>query len=126
MADNRVELTDRKGPGGTRTARVVHAFAPQSLKVWEQAIALGMKVIKAAGAADPWSNPMASAHMMGGTVMGRDAAGSVADSFGRSHDIANLFIAGPGLFPTAGAMNPNFTNHALTLRSAEHILANWE
>ena len=57
--------------------------------------------------------------------MGNDPAASVTDSFGRSHDIANLFIAGPGLYPTAGAMNPNFTNHALALRSAEHLLAHW-
>lgn len=126
LAENRIELTERKGPGGTRTARVVHGFAPQSLKLWEQAISLGMKVIEASGAADPWSNPLASAHMMGGTVMGKDAAASVTDSYGRSHDIANLFIAGPGLFPTCGAMNPNFTNHALALRSAEHIIASWE
>ena len=60
--------------------------------------------------------------MMGGTIMGRDSRSSVTDSYGRSHDIGNLVIAGPGLFPTAGAMNPNFTNHALALRSAEHLL----
>ena len=42
---------------------------------------LGLKVVKAAGAADPWSNPMASAHMMGGTIMGSDPARSVTDSY---------------------------------------------
>lgn len=123
VADNRVELSGRKGPGGTRTPRVVHAFAPESIKVSEKAAKLGLKVIAAGGATEPWSGPIASAHMMGGTIMGSDSRTSVADSFGRSHDIANLMIAGPGLFPTAGAMNPNFSNHALALRGAEHLLA---
>jgi len=68
---------------------------------------------------------MATAHMMGGTIMGKDPRTSVADSFGRSHEIDNLVIAGPGLFPTAGAMNPNFTNHALALRGAEHLVERW-
>ena len=123
--DNRVELTGRKGPGGTSLPRVVHRFAPASVGVWEQAAKLGLKVMAAAGAADSWSGPMASAHMMGGTIMGIDGETSVADGFGRSHDIGNLVIAGPGLFPTAGAMNPNFTNHALSLRSVDHLIDHW-
>jgi len=125
MRDNRVELTDRAGPAGTRLPQVVHAFPSKSVKLWERASQLGKRVMQAAGAADPWSNPIASAHLMGGTIMGSDRASSVTDSFGRSHDITNLFIAGPGLFPTGGAMNPNFTNHAVSLRSAEHLLGHW-
>lgn len=125
VRENRVELTDREGPGGTSLPRVVHSFDARSVGVWEQANKLGLKVMKAAGAAESWSGPMASAHMMGGTLMGADGATSVADGFGRSHDIRNLLIAGPGLFPTAGAMNPNFTNHALSLRGAEYLLEHW-
>jgi hypothetical protein len=125
MLENRIELAERSGPGGTRTPRVVHTFAPESVRLSESAAQLGLKVIKAGGAAEPWAGPMATAHMMGGTIMGREARSSVTDSFGRSHDIDNLVIAGPGLFPTAGAMNPNFTNHALALRSAEHLVARW-
>ena len=125
VRDNRVELSERVGPGGTRLPRVVHTFPAESVKLWQQASALGLKVILAGGAAEPWTGPMATAHMMGGTVMGRDPQHSVTDGFGRSHDIANLMIAGPGLYPTAGAMNPNFTNHAMALRSVEHLLATW-
>lgn len=125
MRENRVELSDRRGPGGTRLPRVVHSFAAESVKLCEQASALGLKVVRAGGAAEPWTGPMATAHMMGGTVMGSDPANSVTDGYGRSHDIPNLVIAGPGLYPTAGAMNPNFTNHALALRSAEHLIASW-
>jgi choline dehydrogenase-like flavoprotein len=116
LKDNRVELTSREGPAGTRLPQVVHGFAAESMKLWEQASALGMRVMEAAGASDPWHNPPASAHIMGGTIMGTTAANSV---------IENLIIAGPGLVPTGGAMNPNFTNHALSLRSAEHLLVSW-
>ncbi len=123
--ENRIELSDREGPGGTRLPQAVHGFAPEAVKLWEKACELGVRVMKAAGAADPWHNPLVSAHIMGGTVMGSDPKASVADSYGRCHDIPNLFVSGPGLFPTCGAMNPNFTNHALGLRSAEHMLENW-
>jgi choline dehydrogenase-like flavoprotein len=125
VLENRVELAERSGPGGTKTPRVVHTFAPESAKLSEKAAKLGLNIITAGGAAAPWSGPMATAHMMGGTVMGTDPRTSVTDQFGYSHDIGNLIIAGPGLFPTAGAMNPNFSNHALALRSAEHALSRW-
>lgn len=125
MMENRVELTARSGPGGTKLPELIHGFATPSKLLWEQAGKLGLKIMKAAGAADPWNGPFASAHLMGGTVMGSDARTSVTDSYGRTHDIDNLFLAGPGLFPTGGAMNPNFTNHALSLRSAEHIIESW-
>jgi len=108
-----------------KTPRVVHTFAPESVKVSQSAAQLGLKIITAGGAAQPGRGPMATAHMMGGTITGSEARMSVTDSFGRSHDIDNLIIAGPGLFPTAGAMNPNFTNHALALRGAEHAAARW-
>lgn len=122
---NRIELTDRAGPGGTRLPRVVHAFDADGLGVAQKATAKGLEVLNAAGAADPWAGPMASAHLIGGTIMGQDAATAVTDSYGRCHEVENLVIAGPGLFPTSGSANPNFTNHAVTLRSAEHIATNW-
>ena len=123
--DNRVELSGRDGPAGTRLPRIVHRFAPDSVGVWKGAGKLGLEVMTAAKAADPWLGPMASAHMMGGTIMGTNPATSVADGYGRTHDIPNLVIAGPGLFPTGGAMNPNFTNHALSVRTADHMITNW-
>ncbi len=124
-AGNRVELDSRKGPGGTRLPRLVHRFSPDALGVWEHAKAEGLRIFRAAGATEAWTGPLATAHLMGGTIMGDDPARSVTDSFGRTHDIDNLILAGPGLFPTAGAVNPNFTNHAVTLRSADHVIAHW-
>ena len=46
---------------------------------------------------------------MGGTIMGTSAANSVVNSFGQTHEIPNLYMAGPGIFTTSGASNPTYT-----------------
>jgi choline dehydrogenase-like flavoprotein len=64
-------------------------------------------------------------HAMGGAIMGSDPDTSVTNSYGQTHEVANLFVAGPSLFPTSGAVNPNFTINAVTLRTAKYILKHW-
>ena len=44
-----------------------------------------------------------SSHLLGGTIMGTDAGNSVTNSYGQTHELANLYLAGGGLFPTEGA-----------------------
>jgi choline dehydrogenase-like flavoprotein len=61
-------------------------------------------------------------HLMGTHRMGTDPAESVCDGYGRSHDHANLFLTGSGLFPTVDAANPTLTIAAVALRTADHIL----
>jgi choline dehydrogenase-like flavoprotein len=39
----------------------------------------------------------------------------------RVHGLANLYVAGSSVFPTAGASNPTLTIVALALRLAEHV-----
>src|SRR4051794_35755789 len=56
-------------------------------------------------------------HVMGTTVMGNDPTRFVADEFGRSHDVRNLWIVGSSLFPTCGTANPTLTLAALALRT---------
>lgn len=60
-------------------------------------------------------------HHMGTTRMHDDPRRGVVDRNGRVHGIANLYIAGSSVFPTAGAANPTLTLLALTLRLAEHL-----
>ncbi|MFM8594988.1 MAG: GMC family oxidoreductase [Chloroflexota bacterium] len=60
-------------------------------------------------------------HLMGTHLMGTDPKTSVTDSFGRTHDHPNLFLAGAGLFPTTGTANPTNTVAALALRAAGEI-----
>lgn len=123
--ENRIELSGKRDANGMYIPKIVHAFSDDTLKVWEYAKGEGLAVFSAAGAQKPWNGPLGSAHMMGGTIMGEDRTSSVTDSYGRTHDISNLVIAGPGLFPTAGANNPTFTLHAVTLRATEHIVDHW-
>ena len=64
-------------------------------------------------------------HSMGGAIMGASPGSSVTNSYGQTHDVPNLFIAGSSLFPSTGGVNPTFTIHALAMRSAKHMLSQW-
>lgn len=45
----------------------------------------------------------------------------VVDSWGRSHDVKNLFISDGSVFTTSAAANPTLTIVALAIRQAEYI-----
>jgi choline dehydrogenase-like flavoprotein len=62
---------------------------------------------------------------MGGTIMGTGAGNSITNSFGQTHELPNLYCAGPGIFPTSAAVNPTYTIFALSLRGAEQLAGNW-
>jgi len=42
----------------------------------------------------------------------------------RVHGLANLYVGGAAVHPTAGAVNPTLTLVALTLRLADHLTTN--
>jgi choline dehydrogenase-like flavoprotein len=60
-------------------------------------------------------------HHMGTTRMHIDPRKGVVDENCRVHNISNLFIAGPSVFPTSGYANPVLTAVALTVRLADHV-----
>jgi choline dehydrogenase-like flavoprotein len=120
--ENRVSLSSHRDVFGVPLARTEHSIMPPTDAMARGAVAEGLAIFKAAGATETWAGPRFGMHIMGGTVMGRDAARSVTDAWGRCHELDNLYIAGPGLFPSSGAVNPTFTVHALALRTAEHLL----
>jgi choline dehydrogenase-like flavoprotein len=71
-----------------------------------------------------WPAPVAGGnHHMGTTRMHEDPRRGVVDRNGRVHGVANLYVAGSSVFPTAGASNPTLTIVALTLRLAAHLRA---
>ena len=98
------------GYGANETAMDRHA-AGVMRAVWEQA-----------GATDIWVCPR-SAHTIGTCRMGTDPGRAVVDPFGRSHDIANVFVCDNSVFPSAMPANPALTIMALSLRTAEAFLA---
>jgi hypothetical protein len=61
-------------------------------------------------------------HHMGTTRMHIDEKQGVVDANAKVHGIANLYIAGSSVFPTAGANFPTITITALALRLAEHVI----
>jgi choline dehydrogenase-like flavoprotein len=123
--DNRVVLSAERDRFGVPRAVLTHRYAPDTLRLHGAAMEQGKLVLRAAGASEAWAAPMAQQHILGGTIMGTDPARSVANGFGQAHDHENLFLAGPGLFPTSGAVNPTFTVSALALRTADHLVRNW-
>jgi choline dehydrogenase-like flavoprotein len=125
VAENALTLDDKLDRFGTPLAKVTHNTHAESKALWQAALVEGQAVFKAAGAREVWTGPQASMHIMGGTIMGEDSANSVCNSYGQAHDISNLLIAGAGLFPTSGGVNPIFTIHALAARTSEHLLQNW-
>ncbi len=62
-------------------------------------------------------------HHMGTTRMHDDARKGVVDANCKVHGLANLFVAGSAVFPTAGAANPTLTLVATSLRLSDHLKA---
>jgi choline dehydrogenase-like flavoprotein len=62
-----------------------------------------------------------ASHHMGTTRMSRDPRTGVVDPACRVHALANLYLAGSSVFPTAGHANPTPTIIALALRLADHL-----
>ena len=62
-----------------------------------------------------------ASHHIGTTRMSTDPRLGVVDASTRVHGVANLFIAGSSVFPTAGSANPTLTIVALALRLADHL-----
>jgi choline dehydrogenase-like flavoprotein len=66
--------------------------------------------------------PVSAAHLMGGCGMGRSAADSVTDAWGRVHGRPWLRVADASLFPDSLEINPYLTIMALADRVAEKLL----
>jgi len=64
-------------------------------------------------------------HAMGTCRMGSDPNRFVTNSWGRTYDLSNLYIADASLFPTSIGVNPQLTIMALARRCAQHIIENW-
>ena len=61
---------------------------------------------------------------MGTARMGACGDTSVVDSWGRSHDVKNLFIIDGSIFVTGAAVNPTPTIQALALYIADYVKNN--
>jgi choline dehydrogenase-like flavoprotein len=121
--ENRLTLLTRRDRFGTPIAAIEHALHKADRLSLEIATEQGMSIMRETGAREVWRGEPWHFHILGGTRMGDDPATSVTDSYGRCHNLPNLIIAGGGLFPTVGAINPTLTLYALANRTAQHLLS---
>ena len=130
--ESRVLLADTKDRLGVNQLCVDWRLLPQDLRGMERCNELIVRGLESAGVhtrpiqherdSEGWPVSMpTSKHHMGTTRMSKDPRSGVVDPDCRVHGIANLYIAGSSVFPTAGMANPTFAIVALAVRLAEHI-----
>jgi len=110
------------GSHADRPHCIYRGFCIQGCKVGAKKV---MEVMWAAGAEEVVQEPR-YAHLIGGARMGSDPQSSVVDSFGRTHDIANLFCCDGSIMPTQGSANPGLTSQALAARTADYLITERE
>ncbi len=121
-ADNRVTLAEEKDQWGLPVAKVTFNLYDNDKKLIEYGKQKVMDIMWAAGAKEVVQEAR-YAHLVGAARMGRDPAESVTDQFGRTHEIANLFVCDGSLMPTQGSANPGLTIMALAARIADYMIA---
>jgi choline dehydrogenase-like flavoprotein len=121
-ADNRVTLSDDTDQFGLRVAHISFNLHDNDKKLIKGAKEKTMEVMRAAGAVEV-TQEARYAHLVGAARMGSDPAKSVVDRFGRTHDIANLFVCDGSILPTQGSANPGLTIQALAARTADYLIS---
>jgi len=120
---NRVTLNSKvKDKYGNPVPNVHFDDHPNDIAMREHAFQQGEKVYKAAGAIRTFRTPpYPSTHNLGTCRMSAKARDGVANKWGQTHDIKNLFISDGSQFTTGGAENPTLTIVTLAIRQAEYI-----
>ncbi|RFA11172.1 ribonuclease BN [Subtercola boreus] len=120
--NNRLELSDEKDEWGIPRAVVTFTQGPNEKAINEHAVGTMTRILEAAGARD--TRVLArTAHTLGTCRMSTDPGAGVVDGDGRSHDIPNLWISDNSTFPSSLTANPGLTQLALSLRTADRMLA---
>jgi choline dehydrogenase-like flavoprotein len=119
--DNLVELAEEKDQHGLPVAKVTFNLHDNDKKLIEFGKNKVIEIMRAAGAKQVVQESR-FAHLVGGARMGSDPSSSVVDKFGRTHDIANLFVCDGSILPTQGSANPGLTIQALAARTADYLI----
>lgn len=113
------ELNDAYGMPVPNVAFTDHA---NDVAMRNHAYGQGVALYEAVGAIRTFPTPpYPSTHNLGTNRMSEKTKDGVVNKWGRSHDIANLFVSDGSQFTTGGAENPTLTIVSLAIRQAEHI-----
>ena len=95
---------------------------PNDIAMRSHAYKQGSAVYEAVGATKTWETPpYPSTHNLGTCRQSAKPEDGVCNSFGQTHDIANLFISDGSQFTTGGAENPTLTIVTLAIRQADYL-----
>ena len=120
--ENRVTLSTERDRFGIPVAHVNFELHDNDKKLIEFGRNKVEEVMRAAGATEI-EQEARYAHLVGASRMGSDPSTSVVDGYGRSHDIANLFVCDGSVMPTQGSANPGLTIQALAARTADYLIS---
>jgi choline dehydrogenase-like flavoprotein len=116
------QLTDSSGLPAPRVHYRQDANS-DALIAWHMAKAReALEASGATGVVDFPAMPDQPGHLLGTARMGDDPTTSVADRYGRCHDIPNMYIVDGSLFVTSGAVSCTSTIAANALRIAHHMV----
>ncbi len=125
---NRVTLDpDLVDSNGIPAPKISYRLSDNSRKMLAHGLARGEEVMRAAGAEEILTIDLLRAggwHLLGTARMGDVPNRSVVNSWGRSHDVKNLFIVDGSIFVTVGGVNPTSTIQALALYIGDKIKKN--
>ena len=118
---------DMKDSDGIPSPKINYRLSENSITMLEHSVARATEVLEASGAKRTITESplrVAGWHLMGTARMGTDPETSVANAWGRCHDVRNLFIVDGSIFVTAAAVNPTNTIQALALYIADTMKKN--
>ena len=120
---NRITLHQtEKDRFGMPVAVVNYRFHKNTLAMLKHAQGKADALYRSLGATEVFSTThFGATHNMGTARMGKDAATSVCNKWGQTHDIKNLFVSDGSQFVTSASANPTLTIIALALRQAEYL-----
>ncbi len=120
---NRVTLDPvLKDSSGIPAPRIDYTISDNTRRMMEHGIARATEILQAAGAGSLYTSRTilnSPGHLLGTARMGNDPERSVVNSWGRSHDVRNLFIVDGSIWVTSGGVNPTSTIQALALYIAD-------
>ena len=124
--DNRVVLSDERDPFGQPRCQLHFRVSPALRAGFARAVELLARLAGQHGVGrvryqEPRRFRFGSHHMFT-TRMSADSSQGVVDENCKVHAVANLFVAGSSVFPSAGCGNPTFPLIALAARLADHLV----